>query len=73
LLDLSRMSDARPSRAVAVRPSPLATAGPPELLEEARQGGSEAARVANAALLALSRTARSFTLYDANNKAVREF
>jgi hypothetical protein len=41
--------------------------------EEARLGGSEAGRVVNAALLALSRTARCFTLYDAHNHAVRDF
>jgi hypothetical protein len=44
-----------------------------ELLEEARLGGSEKGRLVNAALLALSRTARCFTLYDAHNHAVREF
>lgn len=44
-----------------------------DLGEEVRLGGSEAGRAANAALLALSRTARSFTLYDARNQAVREF
>jgi hypothetical protein len=64
------MSDARPLRA-AVAPSPSAPSA--ELVEEARQGGTETARAVNAALLSLSRTARSFTLYDANNKAVREF
>ena len=46
---------------------------PIELPEEVRLGGSEAGRVVNAALLALSRTARCFTLYDAHNHAVREF
>ncbi len=49
-------------------PSPLA-----ELHEEARLGGSEAGRIVNGALLALSRTARCFTLYDAHNEAVRDF
>lgn len=44
-----------------------------ELPEEARLGGSEAGRAVNAALLALSRTARCFSLYDAHNHAVREF
>ena len=45
----------------------------PEIAEEARLGGNERGRAVNSALLALSRTARSFTLYDAHNKAVREF
>lgn len=45
----------------------------PELAEENRLGGSDAGRDVNAALLALSRTARSFTLYDAQNEAVRGF
>lgn len=50
------------------RASPVA-----DLPEEARLGGSDAGRAVNAALLALSRTARCFTLYDAHNHAVREF
>lgn len=64
------MSDPRSTHGALAPPAPAA---PTELLEEARLGGSEAGRVVNAALLALSRTARSFTLYDAHNKAVREF
>ncbi len=44
-----------------------------ELRDEARLGSSDAGRAVNAALLALSRTARCFTLYDAHNHAVREF
>jgi len=64
------MSDARIVRGSVAPPAP---APPAELVEEARLGGSEVGRVVNAALLALSRTARCFTLYDANNKAVREF
>ena len=55
------------------RPATGAVAPPLEVPEEARLGGSETGRVVNSALLALSRTARSFTLYDAHNKAVREF
>lgn len=50
-----------------------AAPGAADLGEEVRLGGSEAGRAANAALLALSRTARSFTLYDARNQAVHEF
>jgi hypothetical protein len=40
-------------------------------LEERRLGGSPHAVGANAALLALTRSARSFTLYDPSNKVVR--
>jgi hypothetical protein len=40
-------------------------------LEEHRLGGSPAALAANAAVLALTRAARSFTLYDPANKVVR--
>jgi hypothetical protein len=40
---------------------------------EARVGGSERARSANLALLALSRAARSFLLYDPGNNAIRRF
>jgi hypothetical protein len=50
-----------------------AAAATKELPEEVRVGGTPAGRAVNAALLALSRTARSFTLYDARNQAVREF
>ena len=58
------MTDALPPPPAAA-PSPT----PPsqELLEESRLGGSEAARAVNLCLLALSRTARAFTLYDARN------
>jgi hypothetical protein len=48
---------------------------PPEgaepLLEERRVGGSPHAVAANAAVLGLTRAARSFTLYDPANKVVR--
>src|SRR5512136_68377 len=58
-------------------PPPAADAGqpPPEALEpspeERRLAGSPHATAANAALLALTRAARSFTLYDPANKVVR--
>jgi hypothetical protein len=42
-----------------------------EPLEERRLGGSPHAVAANAAVLALTRAARSFTLYDPSNKVVR--
>jgi hypothetical protein len=42
-----------------------------ELLEERRLAGSPHAVAANAAVLALTRAARSFTLYDPANKVVR--
>lgn len=61
----------------ALPPPPAAAPGPTppsqELLEESRLGGSETARAVNLCLLALSRTARAFTLYDARNQAVGEF
>lgn len=64
------MSDAHaPRPTTAPAPSPASQ----ELLEESRVGGSEAARAINLCLLALSRTARAFTLYDARNQAVGEF
>lgn len=64
------MTDALPPQpAAAPSPSPP----PQELLEESRLGGSDAARAVNLCLLALSRTARAFTLYDARNHAVGEF
>ncbi len=62
------MTDA-PRLTTAPAPSPASQ----ELLEESRVGGSEAARAVNLCLLALSRTARAFTLYDARNQAVGEF
>jgi hypothetical protein len=43
------------------------------LAAETRLGGSERARRANLALLALSRAARSFLLYDPANDAIRRF
>jgi hypothetical protein len=45
----------------------------PELLEEAPAGGTPAGRTANTALRAFSKAARAFTLYDAQNEAVRRF
>ena len=53
------------------RPAPSPAAQ--DLAEESRVGSSEAARAVNVCLLALSRTARAFTLYDARNQAVGEF
>ncbi|MBN2372098.1 MAG: hypothetical protein JXO72_16585 [Vicinamibacteria bacterium] len=47
--------------------------GAMEVVEEARVGGSQAGRTANLALLALSRAARSFLLYDPSNDAIRRF
>jgi hypothetical protein len=44
-----------------------------EIAEEARVGGSAAGQTANLALLALSRAARSFLLYDPGNDAIRRF
>ena len=44
-----------------------------ELPEEAPLGGTPAGRAANAALRAFSKAARAFTLYDAQNEAVRRF
>ena len=45
----------------------------PELLDESPVGGTPAGRAANAALRAFSKAARAFTLYDAQNEAVRRF
>ncbi|MFN7130710.1 MAG: HEAT repeat domain-containing protein [Myxococcales bacterium] len=45
----------------------------PELPEEQQLGGTAAARQVNDALRALSRAARAFTLYDAQNEAIRRF
>jgi len=53
----------------AVQPSPETT----PLVEEARVGASDRARRANLAVLALSRAARSFLLYDPANDAIRRF
>ena len=44
-----------------------------ELIKERELGGTPAGRAANAALLALSRAARSFLLYDPSNEAIRVF
>src|SRR5438105_4900786 len=44
-----------------------------ELPEETPLGGTPAGRAANAALRAFSKAARAFTLYDAQNEAVRRF
>lgn len=56
---------------------PAASGGPapgdPSLVEEVRLGSSEASRAVNLALLALTRTARSFQLYDARNESIRQF
>ncbi len=59
-----------PEESAAPSPSPTP---PPELVEEAQLGGTPAGRAANAVLRALSRTARSFLLYDAHNDAIRTF
>ncbi len=45
----------------------------PELVEEARVGQSAEGRIANLFLLALSRAARSFLLYEPSNDAIRRF
>jgi len=50
-----------------------ATQASADLLEEAALGGTPAGRAANAALRAFSKAARAFTLYDAQNEAVRRF
>ena len=44
-----------------------------ELVKERELGGTPAGRAANAALLSLSRAARSFLLYDPSNEAIRVF
>src|SRR3954467_9762650 len=44
---------------------------PPAVPEEPTLGGTPAGRSANAALRAFSKAARAFTLYDAQNEAVR--
>ena len=44
-----------------------------ELIEERRVGTSEGGRDANAALLALSKAARSVLLYDTSNQIIRDF
>jgi hypothetical protein len=44
-----------------------------EVPEESKLGGSPSARLANHAILALSRAARSFLLYDPSNDAIRRF
>jgi hypothetical protein len=54
--------------------SPLAAESlPAELAEEARVGSTPAGEAVNAALLALSRAARSFLLYQPNNATIRAF
>src|SRR5512136_798858 len=53
--------------------APSETGLAPELAEEAQLGGTPAGRAANAALRAISRTARSFLLYDPHNDAIRSF
>jgi hypothetical protein len=54
-------------------PRSAPTAHPPELEEEARVSGTPVGAAVNAALLALSRAARSFLLYQPNNSAIRNF
>ena len=54
-------------------PADPATPLPGEPLEEAAIGGTPAGRAANAALRCLSKAARAFTLYEAQNEAVRRF
>ncbi len=44
-----------------------------DLAPEAQVGGSERGRAANAVLLALSRAARSFLIYEPSNEAIRNF
>src|SRR3954469_9596155 len=44
-----------------------------DALDEVAVGGTPPGRAANAALRAFSRAARAFTLYDAQNEAVRRF
>ncbi len=66
---------ARPSgMPVAVTTTPDDTQDiAPELVAEARVGATPLAADVNAALVALSRAARSFLLYDPRNAAVRSF
>lgn len=65
----------RPARpgSVSVPPKPGAAAGtaPADSSEDQKVGGGPHAQAANAAMLALARAARSFTLYDPANKVVR--
>ena len=63
------MSSDEPSPAPA--PPPVEDGEHPELQEERHIAGSPHAMAAGAALLALTRAARSFTLYDPANKVVR--
>jgi hypothetical protein len=60
-----------PREETVPRPSPAAL--PAELEEEARISGTPAGAAVNAALLALSRAARSFLLYLPNNATIRSF
>jgi hypothetical protein len=62
--------DVRPPAAADVDQPPPEGESEPSL-EERRVVGSPHAQAANAALLALTRSARSFTLYDPSNKVVR--
>ena len=62
-----------PSREQATPPSETEGGASGALAAEARLGGSERARRANQAMLALSRAARSFLLYDPANDAIRRF
>ena len=63
------MSSDEPNPAPA--PPPAEEAEHPDLQEERHVAGSPHAMAAGAALLALTRAARSFTLYDPANKVVR--
>ncbi len=65
------MSSDEPARAPGVPPERDDTLEHQELQEERRIAGSPHAVAAGAALLALTRAARSFTLYDPANKVVR--
>src|SRR5262245_47832133 len=54
-------------------PVDAAAAPAGEALEEAALGGTPAGKAANTALRCFSKAARAFTLYDAQNEAVRRF
>jgi len=60
-----------PGEEGAPRPAPAAP--PAELEEEARVSGTPVGAAVNAALIALSRAARSFLLYQPNNVTIRSF
>lgn len=52
---------------------PLDGAAPAEVDEELRLGSTERGKAANQVIIALSRAARSFLLYDPSNEAIRQF